>query len=62
MIKLYYRSEQEKWSLRTFTEVRRGKSELYRARRSLMRSGGNPKESATERETVPAFAGIRVKR
>jgi hypothetical protein len=41
---------------------RGGKSELFRARRSITRSGGNPKESATERETVPAYAGIRVKR
>ncbi len=39
-----------------------GKSELYRARRSLAATGGNPKESATERETVPAMVGTRVKR
>ncbi len=39
-----------------------GKSELYRARRSLTATGGNPKESATERETVPVVAGTRVKR
>jgi len=39
-----------------------GKSELSRARRSLAATGSNPKESATERETVPTFVGIRVKR
>jgi hypothetical protein len=39
-----------------------GKSELKRARRSSAATGGNPKESATERETVPTFVGIRVKR
>lgn len=32
-----------------------GKSELRRARRSSAATGGNPKESATERETVPIF-------
>lgn len=34
-----------------------GKSELYRAGRSVMRSGGDPKESATERETAPTLSG-----
>jgi len=37
-----------------------GKSELSRARRSLAATGSNPKESATERETVyPPMAGVR---
>jgi hypothetical protein len=39
-----------------------GKSELQRARRSVTQSPGDGKESATERETTPAFAGERVKR
>jgi len=40
--------------------LRGGKSELFRARRSLIATGGNPKESATERETAhPPMAGER---
>jgi hypothetical protein len=39
---------------------RGGKSELYRARRSLATTGGDPKESATERETTcPPSAGVK---
>lgn len=39
-----------------------GKSELQRARRSVIRSPGNGKESATERETTSVLLGERVKR
>ena len=38
-----------------------GKSELHRVRRSVTRSPGNGKESATERETTPLFRGTGEK-
>ena len=49
------------------SELMGGKSELLRAGRSVTRSGDDPKESATERETAPwkrknIFHRVRVKR
>ncbi len=38
-----------------------GKSELHKARRSVTRSPGNGKESATERETTPMIRGTGEK-
>jgi hypothetical protein len=59
MINIYYRAEAEQVAAQSSIkhEGLGGKSELQRARRSVIRSPGDGKESATERETAPFFSG-----
>jgi len=60
MIRDYYKSEQGSGRPVTSFAWLGGKSELRRARRSSATTGGDPKESATERETThPPMAGVK---